>query len=241
MSEKRKKAPSFVTPRGTFVFPRLTEADTKFKAAGEYSVKLRLTKDAAADLVKALAPMHAEAVKTGKKEYAALKVETRKKLDAKGGFNVVPLFTPCYDDDENETNEIEFNFKMTASGESKKTGKKWERRPVIFDAKGKPMGNVQVWGGTIGKVSFDVGLNKEGEPGYFIPGTGSAGLSLRLNSVQVLDLVSKGERSAASYGFSEEEGYEYNEADAEAAAEADTDTAAKPGENKGDEKSGVDF
>ena len=237
MAETKKKSPKFTSPRGVFKFPRLTQPDTKFKAAGEYSVKLVLTKEAAKPLLDALTPMHKAAIAKGKKAYDAMEVAARKKLDAKGGFTANPLFTPVYDDQENETNEIEFSFKLAASGVSKKTGKPWTARPTIFDAKAKPMKGVEIWGGTEGKINFDVGLDAEGEPGYFIKGTGAAGLSLRLNAAQVLKLVSKGERSAADYGFGEEEGgYEHT------AEEPEGETAAPESEKPAAEKDGsVDF
>lgn len=56
-----------------------------------------------------------------------------------------------------------------------------------------------IWGGTEGKVSFEVAP-------YFIPGTALAGIKLRLNAVQVIELRSGGNKSAGEYGFGEEEG-----------------------------------
>ena len=50
-------------------------------------------------------------------------------------------------------------------------------------------------------MSFDVSP-------YFIPGSGAAGIKLRLNAVQVIDLVSGGGRDAEGFGFEKEDGYE---------------------------------
>jgi hypothetical protein len=61
----------------------------------------------------------------------------------------------------------------------------------------------QIWGGTLGCISFEV---EEG--GYFIPGTGLAGLSLKLAGVQILELVSGGGRDAKSLGFGSVDGYD---------------------------------
>ena len=83
-----------------------------------------------------------------------------------------------------------------------------------------------IWSGTTAKVSFSVGLNKEGVPGYFIPGTGAAGLKLKLLAVQIIDLKSGGERSADSYGFGAEEGYAYDPSD-------DGDTGSQFGDETG--------
>jgi hypothetical protein len=206
---KFAKAPTFKSPKGTFKFPRLGEPDTKFKEEGEYSVKLVLDAAAAAKLGEKLEPLHAQAVKDGKAAYAALPVASRKKLDAKGGLTINQLFTPVYGDDEQETGEVEINIKMTASGVRKKDGKPWKRSPAVFDAAGNKMDGKKVWGGSVGIVAFEVGTDvKTGRPGYFIPGTGACGLSLRLQAVQVIELVSGGQKSAKSYGFEQEEGYE---------------------------------
>jgi len=201
---KRTSAPQFTSFKGTFKYPKLNEPDTKFKAEGEYSVKLIGNENdpAVQALMAKLVPMHEAAVARGKA------------LIKKGkSLSVNPLFTQVYDETTEEpTGEVEFVFKMGASGTYKngpKAGQTWTRKPGLFDAKGNAMVKApSIWGGTVGKVSFEVGVDREsGEPGYFIPGTGTAGLSLRLLAVQVIDLVSGGQRTAAGYGFGEEDGY----------------------------------
>jgi ssDNA-binding protein len=201
---KRTSAPQFTSFKGTFKYPKLNEPDTKFKAEGEYSVKLigNESDPAVQALMGKLVPMHQAAVNRGKA------------LIKKGkSLSVNPLFNVVYDETTEEpTGEVEFTFKMAASGTYKngpKAGQKWTRKPGLFDAKGNAMANApSIWGGTVGKVSFEVGVDREsGEPGYFVPGTGTAGLSLRLLAVQVIDLVSGGQRTAAGYGFGEEDGY----------------------------------
>jgi hypothetical protein len=212
MAEK-KKLPSFVTPKGVFKFPKLNNPDrgTKEypKPDGEYSVKLVVRQDdpAVVAFLDKLQPLFDEAIEQAEKEFKGLKVETRKKLKE---VKVNPLFTTLYDKETEEpTGEIEFKFAMKASGKYSerhpKAGQRWQRKPTIFDAKGKPMTKApDIWGGTIGKVSF------EASP-YFIPGTGAAGLRLALNAVQVIELRTAGSRSAKEFGFGEEEGYEYEE------------------------------
>src|SRR5699024_3019131 len=98
-------------------------------------------------------------------------------------------------------------------------GRRWNRKPQFFDAKGKPMLKVpDIWGGTVGKVSFSFVTD-----GYFIPGTGACGISLQLEAVQIIDLVSAGQRSADDYGFGEEEGYEHDDEAFKADASEDED------------------
>jgi hypothetical protein len=237
MAKKTQKL-EFSTTKGTFKFPRLGTPDTKFKPEGEYSVKFVTNREASAGLLAKLQPLHDSIAKRGKKLYAELPVASRKKLDAKGGFQINPLFNVVYNDAEEETGEIEFNFKMSASGEYKngpRAGQKWSRKPAVFDAKLKPMDGSKVWGGTVGKVSFEVGTDKEGEAGYFIPGTGAAGLSLRLKGVQIVTLVSGSGGDAKSMGFEEEDGYEGDEEKPEAEEKETGEEAGEGEESDGSE------
>lgn len=193
---KKQKKVTFNTPKGTFKFPRLGEPDTKFKDAGEFSVKLVLAEADAASIIARHEDAYNQAIKDGKAKYAELPVATRKKKE----FAPNDFGTPVYDDNEQETGETEFNFKMTASGVSKKTGKPWSRKPDVFDATGKKMDGAKVWGGSIGKVNYEV-------VPYWNPAQCQAGISLRLNAVQIIDLKSGQGRNASAYGFETEEGY----------------------------------
>jgi len=214
MAEKPKKAPKFTSPKGTFKYPRLNEPDTKFKPAGEYSVKLILDpeEDAVKALIKKLSPLHHEAVEAGQEAWDELKAAAKKN----NPFKTNDLFAEDYDDQDEKTGLIVFNMKMTASGSNKKTGKEWSRSPVIFDSKGVALPKPpSIWGGTIGKVSF--------ETMPYFTATAGAGMSLRLSAVQVIDLVSGGgSRDASEYGFGEEEGYE-GEAEAPKASASSND------------------
>lgn len=204
MADKKPKNPEFTTPRGTFVYPKLNEPDYGTddfpKADGEYSVRLRLTEAEAEPLLAKLQPLLEQAYAEGREAFEKLPVANRKKLK---DITENELFQVEYDKETEEpTGNLLFKFAMKASGKSKKTGKDWTRKPVIFDAKGRKMTNApSIWGGTVGKVSFEV------RP-YFIVGSGAAGLKLGLNAVQVIDLVSGGGRDAEDYGFGEEDGYE---------------------------------
>lgn len=127
---------------------------------------------------------------------------------------------------------------MKASGTIKKgprAGRTWHRKPQIFDAKGKPMLKApDIWGGTIGKVSFSFV-----EDGYFIPGTGACGISFQLEAAQIIDLVSGGQRKASDYGFGEEDGYEYDEADTPEDEEDDDEFGDETGGDEGDDPEGA--
>lgn len=225
MTEK-KKVPSFTSPKGSLKYPKLAEPDYGTKEypcpQGRYATKLVMKADdpATKAFIEKLMPLYDEAMAEAEQKFAELKVETRKKLKA---VSRNELFTTLYDKDTEEpTGEIEFNFKMDASGianKGKDNERKWSAKPGVFDAKGKPMTKVpEIWSGSIGKVSF------EARP-YFINGTAAAGLSLKLKAAQIIELRQGGTRSADSYGFGEEEGYEYDESDATEDSGADTSSA----------------
>lgn len=208
MANEKKKRISMVSPRITFRFPKLTEPDygTKEfpKDAGEYSVQGLMQADSAEarQFLAKLQPHYDEAISEAKVAFKGLKVETRKKL---GEVKVNDLYTTLYDQETEEpTGEISFKFAMPASFKVKKgkdEGKIIHTKPAIVDAKGVSMRKVPaIWGGTIGKVSFELSP-------YFIPGTGVAGLKLRLVGAQIIDLKTAGERSASSMGFGVEEGF----------------------------------
>jgi hypothetical protein len=232
------KRPAFVkgtSPKFTLKYPKLTEPDYGSKdypkPNGEYSTKAVMQADSpeAKAFIKLLTPHYRAAIEQAETEFKALKVEQRKKL---GSVTENDLFTTLYDQETEEpTGEIEFKFAMTASGELKKgpkAGQRWNRKPDLFDAKGQPMRTVpDIWGGTIGRVSFEM------RP-YFIPGSGAAGLKLALVGVQIIDLVSGGSRSADSHGFGEEEGgYEHTDAPVQSDTSED-DTSEDEGANHAD-------
>ena len=209
----KQKLLQMVTPPGIAVYPKLNEPDTKFKAAGEYQTRLRLQlADAKVQsFVETIDEAYDAAIAQAKKDNPA-KAKSMKSADK-------PYKVVC-DEEGNETGEIEFNFKMAASGVSKKTQKPWTRRPSLFDAKGQPLpADTKVGGGSTIKVSFEI-------MPFYAPAVG-AGLSLRLQAVQVLDLVEYGQRTASAYGFEEEDGY--------AAIVAEQDAGAAGAENTDEE------
>lgn len=250
--EKKKKRPSLTSGKGTFKYPRLNEPDygnEKFpKPDGEFSVTLIKSLADAEKFIntpfkalegKTLNELHAEAIAAGEKAFKELKVEQRKKLKQ---VTANPLFATIYDEETEEpTGNVSFKFAMKYKVDewknNVKTGKKRTNEMVIFDAKGLRMSKApNIWGGTVGKVSFSPGA-------YFIAGTGAAGLKLALNAVQIIELVSNGAKSASGYGFEEEEGYAYEESTAEAKDEFADETAgggASAGEG-GDAAPDADF
>ena len=197
MTEKRKALEKFITPKGTAVYPQLTKPDTKFKANGEYSAKVRLSEEDAAPL---MARIDVLIEQTYKAEQERL-IASGKKAAAKTLKYADKPYKVVRDAEGDETGEIEFNVKMNAQYTDKKTGNVVTLKPKLFDAATPPNPlptSVQIWGGSIIKVA--------GEFNPFATAIG-VGMSLRLSAVQVIKLVSGGSGGdASSFGFGGEEG-----------------------------------
>lgn len=193
-------APKVVTPKGTAIWPKLNAPDTKYNADGVYEVKLAF--DAGTDL---------SAIKNKVQQQIDRKYDEmveQLEADGKGGLAKKLAKRPLDDhfkaeEDEqtgDETGRVIIKAKMKASGVSKKTGKRWERKPDIVDAKGNKLRNVpSIGGGTEMKLCVELAP-------YYAPNDKVIGVSFRLAAVQIIKLVSFGERSAGDYGFGAEEG-----------------------------------
>ena len=213
---ERKKAVTAVTPKGTAVgYQSLNTPDTKFNKAGVYKTKLAIDADDAglAKLRETVEQMidekHSEIVAelTADKKAAVAKKVTKRDLD--------DIFKPEEDEDTGEeTGRIVITAKMTASGVGKKGP--WERKPGIFDAKGKKLNRPPI----IGSGS-ELKLSIELFP-YYAANDKEVGVSFRLEAVQVIKLVSRGARDAAGYGFGEEDGDEIDDLDGGSDFAADT-------------------
>jgi hypothetical protein len=236
--EAKKKDPEFRTPRCVWDYPKIDKVDygTKEypKPNGEYSIQARLKADAETTkaLLAHLEPLFQQAIDEGKAAFKELKVDARKKLEAKNGksgIQINNLFTTLYDQETEEpTGEIRFKFAMAAAGEYKDKGtgktKRWTAKPHVFDAKGQPIVKVpEVWGGSEGIVAFSA------RP-YFIAGTGAVGVKLKLMAAQLLKVVQGGGRDASGFGFGQEEGgYEHTDSvgDDDTSTADDADTSDK--------------
>jgi hypothetical protein len=175
-----------ISPVGKTLWATLNKPDTKFNEAGIYSVKLQFTGDDAQKLSAFLDTKLQESIAEAKKENVGKKIK-----EASAPYE--------WTDD----NTIVVNFKMKASGIGK-SGMSWSRKPALFDAKGKPLvGEVRVGQGSLLAVSY--------EPSLFYTSLIGAGVSLRLNAVQIVKLVEY-TGGPDNPGFGEHEGgYEVEE------------------------------
>lgn len=204
MATTKPKRPTLISPKGVFKFPSLSKPDygnEKFpKPDGEFKTRLVCAAVDAQPLIDKLMPDWLAAIELGKADFAKLALPQRKKL---GALKEQMFYEEEFDTEtEQPTGNVIFNFKTKYKIVDKKTNEVRFNKIGLFDAKGKPLAaGTAIYGGTVGKIAFQTSA-------YFVAGQGMAGLSLRLSGAQVIELVGPGNRSASSYGFGEEEGYE---------------------------------
>lgn len=197
-------------PAGIAVFPKLETPDTKFNAMGVFKTGVRLSGAEAQKVRDDIDALIAESFKATAEHLIAegkakkqgddivlLKDGKPEKKDGK--LKTLQYADRAYkeelDEEGNETGDIVFNTKTTATYKDK-AGKVQNRKVTVVDAKLKPMSK-SVWGGSKIVVNADL------SPFYTAVGVG---VSLRLNAVQVLELRSGG-RDVSSM-FDAQEGYE---------------------------------
>lgn len=228
MAAARIKRPSFISPKGTFQYPSLSQPDygnESFpKPDGEFKVALVVPMSADTQaFIDKLMPAWVEAIALGQVAFAKLDVKLRKKFEK---LTEQMFFEPEYDkESEQETGNVIFKFKTKYKITDKKTQEVRFNKIGLFDAKGKPLPvGTSIYGGTIGKVAFQTA-------DYWVAGQGMAGISLRLSGAQVIELVGPGNRTAASMGFGEEDGYEAGEAGDDDTPPFDADAPKSQGAN----------
>jgi hypothetical protein len=205
MADKKRFAKG-VTPKGVLVHPWVNKPDTKFKTQGEYKATLLLEPSDERDALVAM--LEAELERTYEEQCAELARDPKNKNkkvkrceDAQWGDYV--------DEDGNETDMMFFKFKLTASG-VRKDGTTWTMKTKLFDRYNKPLdAEVQVWGGSTGKISFEMVPWYQAKFGH--------GLKLSLSAVKLIDIVEGGGGNAGSYGFDDDE----EAGEAEAGADRD--------------------
>lgn len=221
----KAKLPKFISPAGLAVWPHLNEPDYEYNANGTFHVKLRADSDlpAVAKLIETLDTAHEaskaaffEELKGMKDKY---KTAAAAKKALKDGDKPYVYLT---DDDGEDTNEVEFNFKMSYKVPKKGAeGDFWVFTPTFIDGAGKVIkGEVPaIWGGSELKIRYVIQPWASVKLG--------ASVRLRMDAVQIINLVTAGEGNADGFG---DEGGDYVAVDeAEGFANnADSDTSAEP-------------
>lgn len=207
---------SIITPKGVAIYPKLNTPDTKFVPEGVYETKLKFSPDAEdAVLAKKLVPWSEIVAAVAAQQEEFLQQQKKKLLagDGKAKAKAKTLTSLPFgeeadlDDEGEETGLIVVKAKMKASGTGK-DGKPWTRKPILFDAKNKRLGDDSpaIWGGSTLKVAASA-------VPYYNAKDNVVGTTLYLEAVQVIDLVSGQGRTAEAYGFGEEDGYAAEESE----------------------------
>lgn len=196
MAEKKIEA---TTPKGIANYPKLNEPDTKFEPRGSFNTKL-IFEDAGDAAVEAfIAKAHAVRDEFFEKTIADLKAEGKGAV-AKQLKKVDLLKLELDKETGDETGRVYVTAKMLASGVRKKDGKPWSQKPVYYAASGKQLQNPpRIGGGSVVKLGVEI------DP-YLMASSKEVGVTLRLKAVQIIRLVTGGQRSFD--GFEAEEGDE---------------------------------
>jgi len=171
------QANTFTTPKGIAQYPHLSKPDDKFSKPGDYKVNLILSAEEAAPIIEQINAAFAENMQ------AEMKKQNKKELKAAN-----PPYMEELGDDGQLTGNVIFKFKSTAA-----------YKPAIFDAKGKPMMESNIWGGSEIRVNSTIGA-------YYVATIG-VGVALRIRAVQVIRLVEGSAEGASRFGFEETVGY----------------------------------
>ena len=184
---RKKQQIKMTTPKGTAIWPWLNEPNRKFEPAGVYAVNLRMMMSDAQDFIDNITKVRDEHHNEQTKEL--------KKKIKKADLPIIEVV----DDQGDETGEVELKLKLKASYEY--DGKTITQRPLIMDAKQKPIGDeVRIGSGTTMRCGVEV------RPWYVA--SQGVGVSLRLRVVQVIDLVEFGGGGTSGFDFEDEEGFE---------------------------------
>jgi hypothetical protein len=193
-----KKYPSFTTGRGVAVgWVNLNSPDTKFNKDGEFKVELAFDEDdeVLTEIEEAVTELAQEKLEEVQNEL----IEKGKKALA-NKVTVISLIKAEEDEETGEeTGRKILKAKMRHSGTSQKTGKRWSRYPDYFNAKGVQLKRPPMIG-----AGSTLKANIELYP-YYAANDKTVGVTFRLNGVQLINVVSFGERDASSYGFGAED------------------------------------
>lgn len=228
MADKKQRKPQYTTPAGEAVWPWINKYDdrdingTPQKPAYKLGIKYSAINPAWMELKAKLDVLVEQAF-----QEMLVKFPQKKKV-----MKRAYPYSMLTDSDGEETGDVLLKLKQNAFITDKKTGEETLIFIPKFDAAGKPMDNSRlVYGGSIVKSTFTT------RP-YFVASSNNAGITMDMRAVQVLDLVSNQQRSAASYGFGKEEGYEGEDTEDDT---EDSDNSEKAASGSDDATDPTDF
>ena len=181
-----------VSPAGIAVWPHLNSPDTKFDkgdGSGEYKVDVKLDEATAQPVIDKLQKIL--------DQYHAEEISQNPKVKQ---FNTHLPIQEEVDDQGNLTGSWILRVKQKARIHTNNNGPV-DMKVALFDAKRRPT-NAEIGGGSTLKVATTI-------VPYTMPSNKAVGISLRLNAVQVINLVEGGSEGDGSMfdvedGFSDE-------------------------------------
>ena len=178
-----------VTPQATlFGWVNILKPDTKYNAAGDFKIKVRIPKD-----TKGLSAQLEKIEEAREKAKAAWLKEPKNK-----GKRIKEADLPFYEDDEGN---IVMSFKSVASWTDAKSGETRYRQIPVFGGQGRidPKAVPQFGEGSIVRVAYTIS-------GFANAAVG-AGASLRIDSVKLIEVKQFSGGGAANHFGDDEEGY----------------------------------
>jgi len=210
-----------VTPKGSAEWVKLFTPDTKFTPLGQYSINLKVREDEAETLTTEL----------NRQVDACYNAELKKNPKLKNKMTKRLPYEQLLDDDGEETGFIEFKVKLKARVEMK-NGDSFTQKPAVYDSKGQPITKeLSIGNGSVCKVAFET-------VPYMLASTKEASVSLRLKSVQLIELR---EYNNEENPFDTEEGYTFEEDTSPFAQEDTTSEKASGIDGAFDEEEDEDF
>ena len=198
---KRNDYPQIITPKLEVAWAQLNEPDFEYKPEGEFHVRGRPdTSD----------PLYDKLVETATKVRDDFFAEQKAELTAqkKGALaNKLHTVDVVKEEIDRESGEPTGNMTIRSGMKHRieikngpKTGQTFEKRPDFFDARGVRLKNPpKIGSGSVLKLGIRI-------VPYLIAKDGEVGVSYQLNGVQIIKLVSGGQRDASYYGFGAEDG-----------------------------------
>ena len=171
MSEEKTYLSVITTPVGELVYPRLTSPDTRYDPDGVYQTKLLLPFENAQELIAELEGIRDAFIQT-------LDIKVQKTYTPK------PVYEEELDEDGNATGNVLFKFKLKAKV-TKGDGETFTQSPVVVMAEDGSAVTDLVYGGTMARLKAQVAP-------YTMASSKTAGLTLRVRSCQVHELVTGG-------------------------------------------------
>ncbi|MDP3869902.1 hypothetical protein [Phenylobacterium sp.] len=222
MANPRPKMITVTSPRATLMHVYVNTPDD-YKGVLKYKTQFTCDAAAARPLMAAMdaatdARM-AEAVEETAAKIAKLRAAGENaKAKAVNQPKRKTSYEVLLDAEDQPTGKVRFSSTVNAEGSNAK-GETWSNKPVCFDRFGKPT-TVVVYGGSTAKVAVQLVPYAMADDN----GTLNVGCSLRPKALQIIELVSKGQKSASGFGFEEEEGsYDGSSFTADDAADDSTD------------------